>query len=775
MPLTALQERASRVRSTAHGNRITFSPKVFIPLTMLCRDRCGYCTFAKAPARVESPYLSLDQVLDLARAGRAAGCHEALFTLGEGPEDRYPAAREWLDTHGYGSTVDYLVAACRAVVEETGLLPHANAGALDLPDLLRLREVSASQGMMIESVNPDLDAHRSAPDKTPARRLATLEAAGRAGIPFTTGLLVGIGESREDRVATLEAIAASHRRHGHVQEVIVQNFLPKPGTSMHQWPACPTEEFLWTVAVARLVLPAGVHLQAPPNLSDDLAPLMASGIDDWGGVSPVTADHVNPERAWPELGILRGATEAAGFTLAPRLTLYPTFALDPERWLSPAMRFPVLDASDAEGLGRDHPWASGSEEPPPVLLGPEIPVRRDGAVPVPRPSPPPTVTTLASSGSAVGEVLSGVLGGHAVGEDEIVTLFAARGPEVRAVAEVADQLRAETVGRQVTFVNNRNINYTNVCTFKCRFCAFSKGPLSLNLRGSPYLLELSEISDRVREAEARGATEVCLQGGIHPNFDGEYYLDVIKAVRQASATIHIHGFTALEVTEGARRSGMPLAEYLVLLRDAGLKTLPGTAAEILDDPVRAILCPDKINTEEWLFAHRTAHGVGLRSNVTIMFGAVEQSRSWARHLIRTRDLQVETGGFTEFVPLPFVHMATPIYLQKRARRGPTFRETLLMHAVGRIAYRGAIDNIQVSWVKMGAEGVRQILRAGVNDLGGTLMDENISRAAGASHGQMMDAERFAAIVEPLGRVLAQRTTLYGRVDGPHTEVLTAAN
>jgi len=785
--LASLQAEAGRIRAAAHGNRITFSPKVFIPLTMLCRDRCGYCTFAKAPARVAAPYLSLDQVLAIARAGRAAGCHEALFTLGEGPEDRYPAARQWLADHGYTSTVDYLVAACRAVVEETGLLPHANAGALGRDDLLRLRAVSASQGMMIESVNPDLAAHRSAPDKTPARRLATLEAAGEAGIPFTTGLLVGIGETRADRVATLEAIVDSHRRHGHVQEVIVQNFLPKAGTSMHQWPPCPTGEFLWTIAAARVILPPDIHLQAPPNLSDDLGPLLASGIDDWGGVSPVTADHVNPERAWPELGILRGATEAAGHTLAPRLTLYPSFALDPGRWLDEAMRFPVLDASDAEGLGRDHPWASGSEVPPPLLVGARVAPGTgagsgDGtgstagtaATAAPAAPAAPPVATLASTGSAVGEVLAAVMDGAAVGEDEIVTLFGARGPEVRSVAAVADQLRIDAVGDEVTFVNNRNINYTNVCTFKCKFCAFSKGPLSLNLRGRPYLLELSEISERVAEAEARGATEVCLQGGIHPNFDGEYYLHVIQAVREASATIHIHGFTALEVTEGARRSEMPLADYLVLLRDAGLKTIPGTAAEILDDPVRAVLCPDKINTEEWLFAHRTAHQVGLRSNVTIMFGAVEQPRSWARHLVRTRDLQAETGGFTEFVPLPFVHMATPIYLQKRSRRGPTFRETLLMHAVGRIAYRGMIDNIQISWVKMGAEGVRQILQAGVNDLGGTLMDENISRAAGASHGQMMDAERFAAIVEPLGRTLSQRTTLYGRVERPGADVLASA-
>jgi FO synthase len=751
--LGELQAEARRRRAESHGTRITFSPKVFIPLTMLCRDRCGYCTFAKAPARLESPYLPLDEVLAIARAGREAGCHEALFTLGEGPEDRYPAARAWLNEHGFTSTVDYLTQACRLVVEETGLLPHANAGALDAAELTALRQVSASQGMMIESVNPDLAAHRSAPDKTPERRLATLEAAGVAAIPFTTGLLVGIGESRADRLATLAAIAASHARHGHVQEVIVQNFLPKPGTSMHSAPPCPTDEFLWTIAVARLVLPTSIHLQAPPNLSDDLGPLLDSGIDDWGGVSPVTADHVNPERAWPALEILRAATEAAGYTLAPRLTLYPEFANDPEQWLAEPMRFPVLDAADAEGLGRDHPWCSGGELPPPQLL--------------PTPGAPRTASlplaTVPTAGSAVDDVLAGVALGQEVGEDEIVTLFSARGPEVRAVAAVADSMRRDIVGDQVTFVANRNINYTNVCTFKCRFCAFSKGPLSLNLRGKPYLLELSDITERVAEAEERGATEVCLQGGIHPNFDGDYYLEVIKAVREASATIHIHGFTALEVTEGARRSEVSLAEYLTLLRDAGLKTLPGTAAEILDDEVRKILCPDKINTEEWLYAHRTAHSVGLRSNVTIMFGAVEHPRSWARHMVRTRALQHETGGFTEFVPLPFVHMATPIYLQKRSRRGPTFRETLLMHAVGRIAYRGAIDNIQVSWVKMGAEGVRQLLGAGVNDLGGTLMDENISRAAGASHGQMMDVDSFRELLEPLGRELVQRTTLYGRV------------
>ena len=768
--LADLVAAASAVRDRAHGSRITYSPKVFIPLTMLCRDRCGYCTFAKAPARLASPYLSIEEVVEIARRGRDAGCREALFTLGEAPEDRYDVAARWLADHGYASTVDYLVACCRAVVEETGLLPHANAGALSADDLRALRAVSASQGMMLESLRPDLAAHRGAPDKAPARRLATLEAAGELAIPFTTGILVGIGEDRADRLAALSAIADAHLRHGHVQEVIVQNFVPKPGTAMARHPAFPADELVWTIAAARLVLPEDVHLQAPPNLSEDLPALLGAGIDDWGGVSPVTLDHVNPERPWPALEALREATEAAGFALAARLTIYPELAADPERWLDEAMRFPVLDACDAECLARDDEWCSGGETPPPALVDlPGAPARP--AVPVsPTPATPlaslavPVPGPLASAGSRVGEVLAGVLLGQEVSEDEIVTLFGARGPEVRAVAALADQLRQETSGDEVTYVENRNINYTNVCTFKCRFCAFSKGPLSLNLRGKPYLMDLEEVTRRVAEADALGATEVCLQGGIHPSFDGDYYLDVVRAVRAGSDRIHIHAFSALEVTEGAKRLGEPLESYLRRLKEAGLKTLPGTAAEILDDEIRKILCPDKVTTTEWLEAHRTAHRVGLFSNVTIMFGAVEQPRHWARHLVRTRTLAKETGGFLEFVPLPFVHMASPIYLQHRARRGPTFREALLIHAVGRIAYHGAIDNVQVSWVKMGREGARQLLCAGANDLGGTLMDENISRAAGASHGQRMGAGELADLVEPLGRRLVQRTTLYGRVD-----------
>jgi FO synthase len=590
--------------------------------------------------------------------------------------------------------------------------------------------------------------------------------AGELGIAFTTGILIGIGETETDRVVALEAIAQAHRRYGHVQEVIVQNFLPKAGTAMRHNPPCRTEEHLRAIALARLVLPPEIHVQAPPNLTDHPGDLVAAGIDDWGGISPLTADHVNPERPWPALEQLRTATEAAGHTVAPRLTIYPEYALRPQQWLDEAVRFAVLDRSDAEGLGRDDPGAVFSETAQQAVNvgdGAEVTLagRRSTAwYAGTEVAPPELLPTRARASGAVPEVLDGVRAGQRPGIDELVTLLGARGPEVAAVAGLADELRAATVGDTVTYVINRNINYTNVCTFRCRFCGFSKGKLSLNLRGAPYLLELAEIVARVLEAQRKGATEVCLQGGIHPSFDGDYYLTVCRAIHEAAPDIHIHGFTALEVTEGARRLGEPLASYLTRLREAGLRSLPGTAAEILDDEVRAVLCPDKITTAEWLEAHRVAHAVGLRSNVTMMFGAIEQPVHWARHLVRARDLQAQTGGFTEFVGLPFVHMATPMYLKRAARRGPTWREVLLVHAVARIALHGLIHHIQASWVKLGVRGARQLLQAGVDDLGGTLMDENISRAAGAGHGQGLDEAGFRTIVEPLGRTLAQRTTLY---------------
>jgi FO synthase len=620
--------------------------------------------------------------------------------------------------------------------------------------------------MMIESLNPNLAAHRGAPDKEPQRRLATLEFAGELAIPFTTGILVGFGESREDRIEALEAIAASHGRHGHVQEVIVQNFVPKTGTVMRDAPACSMEDLVEAIELACSILPADVHVQAPPNLVDDIGALLDAGIDDFGGVSPVTADHVNPERPWPALDALRDAAASRGLELAPRLTIYPEFALDADRWIDSGLHFAVLDRSDAESLGRDDPGAvfpeayadaanvgTGAEV---VQIGRRSTAWYSGADRAP--------TTLIPSEAAIDgpvrEVLDGVRAGQRVEAGELAILFAARGREVAAIAEVADELRSQVNGDAVTFVRNRNINYTNVCTYKCTFCGFSKGPLSLNLRGRPYLLDDDEIVARVVEAASLGATEVCLQGGIHPEFDGDYYVRVTDVVKAAVPSMHVHGFTALEVLEGSRRLGEPLDSYLARIKEAGLASLPGTAAEILHDDIRAVLCPDKVTTDEWLMVHETAHNLGLRSNVTIMFGSVEQPEHWISHILATRELQDRTGGFTEFIPLPFVHMASPVYLKRRARRGPTWREVVLMHAVGRIAYHGSIPNVQASWVKLGVPGVLQLLQGGVNDVGGTLMDENISRAAGAAHGQGLDAEDLRRQIEGLGRRLVQRTTLY---------------
>jgi FO synthase len=719
---------------------VTYSPKVFVPLTKLCRDVCHYCTFAQPPRRGERAFMSADEVLGVARAGAEAGCHEALFTLGDKPELRYQAAREELAELECETTVEYLARMCELVLAESGLLPHVNPGVMTRDDLELLRPVSASMGLMLETASERLSAkggpHYGSPDKLPERRMETIRLAGELAIPFTTGILIGIGETREERLEALAVIRALHDRYGHIQEVIVQNFRAKPGTKMASAPEPSLEDHLWTIRAAREVLGAEMKIQAPPNLAyDDFPRLLDAGIDDWGGVSPVTIDHVNPEAPWPEIVRLRDATEAAGLELAPRLPIYSEYVADLERWTDPRVAREIRRHADADGLARDDRWAAGGTTESPSLPAAAAPLRlTDGDL----------------------------------DEDAVTALFQARGRDYAAVVAAADGLRREVCGDTVSYVVTRNINYTNVCYFRCGFCAFSKGKLAANLRGAPYLVPMDEIVRRCREAWDRGAVEVCLQGGIHPAFTGEYYLDVVRAIKSELPDLHVHAFSALEVWQGAATLGLPLEEYLALLKAEGLASLPGTAAEILDDEVRRVICPDKVTTAQWLEVHDTAHRVGLRSTTTVMFGSVEGPRSCARHLLRLREQQKKTGGFTEFVPLPFVHMEAPIYLKGLARPGPTFREAVLMHAVARLALHPSITNIQASWVKLGIAGAQACLRSGANDLGGTLMNESISRAAGAAHGQEMPPERMEEAIRAIGREPRQRTTLYGVPDPERT-------
>jgi FO synthase len=749
---SALLRAAAARRDLAHGDQVSYSRKVFIPLTQLCRDVCHYCTFAHPPRAGEKAFLSVEQMVAIAQAGRAAGCKEALFTLGDKPELRYRAARDELEMLGHPTTLSYLAEAARAVFRETGLLPHINPGLMAGEDIEAMRRVSVSQGIMLESVSDRLMArglaHHGSPDKQPAARLETIAKAGEYAVPFTSGILIGIGETREERIDSLLALRDLNDAHGHLQEVIVQNFRPKSGTRMEHAVAPDLDDHLWTIAVARLIFEPGMNIQAPPNLSPGaLSRLVAAGINDWGGVSPVTPDHVNPEAPWPHLRVLEAATRAAGKDLVERLAVYPAYAQHPDRWIDQGLRKAVLDLIDGDGSPRTDEWCPGSTA--------RLPARE--------------VSLLDRAWRVVtppqlGPVLAKAQRGAALSEGEIIDLFRARGGGFSAVCRAADEIRQQMNGDTVSYVVTRNINYTNICSFKCQFCAFSKGKMSENLRGKPYDLGMEEIARRASEAWARGASEVCMQGGIHPSYTGDKYLEICREVKAAVPQIHVHAFSPLEIHQGAQTLNMPVSEFLLRLKEAGLGTLPGTAAEILDDEVREILCHDKIRTGEWLDVMRAAHRLGFRSTATIMFGHMERYEHWARHLLRIRDLQIETDGFTEFVPLPFVHMETPIYLKGRARRGPTFRETVLMHAIARLVLHPHIPNIQASWVKLGAEGVRRCLSAGVNDLGGTLMDETISRSAGASHGQEMTPQAMEAIICSANRLPRQRTTLYATVN-----------
>ena len=755
---------AAQIRDNGHGNIISYSRKIFIPLTKLCRDFCYYCTFAEAPKKQGRSFMMPEEVMELVKQGEALGCKEALFTLGDKPELRYSAARKELASLGHKTTLSYLNEIAKIIVSKTQLLPHINAGVMNADDLRKLRTVSASQGLMLESSAKRLcgkgGPHYGSPDKMPEKRLETIMLAGIEKIPFTSGILIGIGETRLERIEALLALRKLHEQYGHLQEIIIQNFRAKAGTKMFNASEPSLDDLAWTIAVARIIFGSKMNLQAPPNLSEgNLEALIQAGINDWGGVSPLTPDHVNPEAPWPELQELKRYTEkSAGGSgvkklLTERLAIYPDYAINGENWLDETIRPQVLRLRDSEGFVRADSWSPGME----IVL--------------------PEITTFRSSISKFGisKEIERLLGNPKTDREwselEIERLLRARGADFEAVCIAADDLRNKINGDIITYAVNRNINYTNICTFRCGFCAFSKGKMSDNLRGKPYNLNMIEIVRRTKEAWQRGATEVCLQGGIHPNYTGQTYLDICKELKTAVPEIHIHAFSPLEVWQGAKTLGMTVAEFLHQLNDAGLDTLPGTAAEILDDEVRKIICPDKLTTEQWLSVMRDAHNEGFKTTATLMYGHVEKPRHVARHFIKLRELQSQTGGFTEFVPLPYVHMETPIFLKGKARKGPTFREAVLVHAVARLVLHPHFTNIQTSWVKMGPEGIKTCLNAGANDLGGTLMNESITRAAGAVHGQEMSPARMEKTIRNIGRIPRQRTTLYNTLDKQNPKVL----
>jgi len=804
--LARLLEYASRTRDAgliAAGRPaiITYSKKVFIPLTRLCRDRCGYCTFATVPGRLPSPYLSPDEVIEITSQGAALGCKEALFTLGDRPEDRWPQAREWLDANGYDDTLSYVRAMAIRVLEETGLLPHLNPGVLSWQDFQRLKPVAPSMGMMLETTAARLftdrgGAHFGSPDKDPKVRLRVLEDAGRSAVPFTTGILIGIGETLAERADSIFAIRQVAREYGGIQEVIVQNFRAKPDTKMRGTPDAGLDDLAATIAVTRLVLGPSMRIQAPPNLiGDQYALILAAGIDDWGGVSPLTPDHVNPERPWPQIDDLAGHTAAAGFTLCERLTAYPGYLREP--WLDPrltahvaALADPGTGLASESALPRGLPWqepdggwgdATGRTDLHVTIdttgrtkdrrddfaevygdwaeIGARIePAARHAA---PAAAPPRLRADVRAALRKAERDPAGLTDAQAL------ALLDADGPELAALAALADALRAEAAGEDVSYVVTRNINFTNVCYTGCRFCAFAQRRTDADA----YTLSLTQVGDRAEEAWGAGATEVCMQGGIHPDLPGTAYFDLAAEVKRRCPDIHVHAFSPMEVMNGASRTGLPVREWLVRAREAGLGSLPGTAAEILDDDVRWVLTKGKLPAAAWIEVITTAHELGIPTSSTMMYGHVDTPAHWVGHLRVIRRIQERTGGFTEFVLLPFVHASSPIYLAGLARPGPTRRENRAVHAVSRLLLHGAISNIQCSWVKLGASACRDVLTGGVNDLGGTLMEETISRMAGSQHGSYMTISQLAGLVAPTGRRLRQRTTTYGQ---PAAERMAAA-
>ncbi len=793
---TAARVRDAGLEAAGRPGVVTYSPKVFIPLTRLCRDRCHYCTFVTTPAKLsaagEAPFLSADEVRSLATQGAALGCKEALFTLGDRPEERWPAAAQWLEEAGYGSTLDYVRAMAVLVLEETGLLPHLNPGVISWEEINRLKPVSPSMGMMLETTSTRLFtekglAHHGSPDKDPAVRLRVLEDAGRLNVPFTTGLLVGIGETVAERAESIYALRRVARQYAHVQEVIVQNFRAKPDTAMRSAEDLGLEEHLAAIAVTRVVLGPRMRVQAPPNLVDvsECRALLGAGVDDWGGVSPLTPDHVNPERPWPSLERLRAVTAEAGFELRERLTVHPEYVRAGEPWIDPRVSGHVAALADEDGLAVEgrrpvgRPWQEpdgGFASVGRTDLNESIDTdgrsadRRDdfddvygdwdalreqvAATPVRRADNGP-----GTASDEVSALRAAERDPASLTDAQALTLMTSEGDTLREVCRIADDLRRDTVGDDVTYVVNRNINFTNVCYTGCRFCAFAQRRTDADA----YSLSLDDVADRAAEAWELGATEVCMQGGIDPELPGTAYFDLTRAVKQRVPQMHVHAFSPMEVANGAARTGLSFREWLVAARESGLDTIPGTAAEILDDDVRWILTKGKLPTSTWVEIVRTAHEVGVRSSSTMMYGHVDNPAHWVTHLRVLARLQDETGGFTEFVPLPFVHTSAPIYLAGVARPGPTLRDNLAVHAMARIMLHGRIENIQTSWVKLGVEGTRAMLRAGANDLGGTLMEETISRMAGSEHGSAKTPRQLEEIGAGIDRPVRQRTTTYGAV------------
>ena len=816
----ASRTRDAGLEAAERPGIITYSRKVFIPLTRLCRDRCGYCTFATVPHRLDHLYLEPDEVLDIARQGAELGCKEALFTLGDKPEDRWHQARDWLDAHGYDDTLSYVRAMAIRVLEETGLLPHLNPGVLSWQDFQRLKPVAPSMGMMLETTASRLytdqgGPHFGSPDKDPAVRLRVLEDAGRSNVPFTTGILIGIGETPKERADSVFAIRKVAREYRGIQEVIVQNFRAKPDTKMRDMPDAELDDLAATIAVTRLILGAKARIQAPPNLVGaqyDL--ILRAGIDDWGGVSPLTPDHVNPERPWPDIDELAARTAAAGFTLRERLTIYPPYIREP--WLDPrlarhvaALADPATGLAAADARPRGLPWQEpdgGWGESGRTDLHVTIDTsgrthdRRDDfaevygdwneiaertTVPAPGHALRPEAGRDAAAGRpgavgapavlSAGEIASALRQAErdpaALTDAQAIALLSADGPDLEALAGMADALRRETMGDDVTYVVTRNINFTNVCYTGCRFCAFAQRRTDADA----YTLSLQQIGDRAAEAWDAGATEVCMQGGIHPDLPGTAYFEIAAEVKRRCPGLHVHAFSPMEVMNGASRTGLPIREWLVRAKEAGVSSLPGTAAEILDDDVRWVLTKGKLPASMWIEVISTAHELGLPTSATMMYGHVDTPAHWVGHLRVIRSIQERTGGFTEFVLLPFIHENAPIYLAGLARPGPTRRENRAVHAMARLMLHGAIDSIQCSWVKLGDEGCRDVLRGGVNDLGGTLMEETISRMAGADHGSYKTISQLRAIAEPLGRPMRQRTTTYGEVPAERQAAAAASD